>query len=58
MVTLCVTAVFWLLVSPLTPPVNQAQLIALTFGLGVPLGLVGVALNHWVQRDEARPRRK
>ena len=56
MLALCLTAIFWLLVSPLTPNVNADQLIGLTLAFGLPLGLVGVWLNHWAARDDRRRR--
>ena len=47
MVALCLTAVFWLLVSPLIPIVfSEAGLVIWTLLLGIPLGLLGVYLNH------------
>ena len=57
-VALCVTAMFWLLASPLIPIMfNLAGLILGTVVLGVPLGLVGVLLNHRAAASEARKRR-
>jgi hypothetical protein len=47
MIALCVTAVFWLLVSPLIPILFTGGELALwTVVAGIPLGLVGVYLNH------------
>ena len=54
MVALCLTAVFWLLVSPLIPILfSEGELIIWTLLLGIPLGLLGVYLNH---RAAANPR--
>jgi hypothetical protein len=61
MVALCVTAVFWLLQSPLIPILFSINgLILWTLLLGIPLGLLGVYLNHRAARSgpkQARPRR-
>ena len=47
MVALCVTAVFWLLQSPLIPILFSINgLVIWTLLLGIPLGLLGVYLNH------------
>lgn len=47
MLALCLTAVFWLLVSPLIPILfTEGELLLWTLLLGIPLGLLGVYLNH------------
>ena len=47
MMALCLTAVFWLLVSPLIPILfSEGALIIWTLLLGIPLGLLGIYLNH------------
>ncbi|HEY8742307.1 MAG TPA: hypothetical protein VIU62_04365 [Chloroflexota bacterium] len=54
MMALCLIAVFWLLVSPLIPILfSEGELIIWTLLLGIPLGLLGVYLNH---RAAASPR--
>jgi hypothetical protein len=55
---LCVTAMFWLLASPLIPIMfTLTGLLIWTVVLGVPLGIVGVVLNHRAAESEARKRR-
>ena len=57
MVALCLTAVFWLLVSPLIPILfSEGELVIWTLLLGIPLGLLGVYLNHRAAANPA-PRR-
>ena len=47
MIALCLTAIFWLLVSPLIPILfTEGELLLWTLLLGIPLGLLGVYLNH------------
>ena len=66
MLALCITAVFWLLVSPLVPydfTYHPGVFLALTIGGGLALGAVGIWLNHLAARAEGqrpiqrRPRR-
>lgn len=54
-VALCITAMFWLLASPLIPIMfTLVGLLVWTVALGVPLGIVGVVLNHRAAASEAR----
>lgn len=47
MMALCITAMFWLFVSPLIPILfTEGELALWTLVAGIPLGLVGVYLNH------------
>lgn len=58
MVALCLTAIFWLLVSPLIPILfTEGELAIWTFVLGIPLGLVGVYLNHRAANSPAGVKR-
>lgn len=62
MVALCVTAIFWLLESPLVPILFSINgLVIWTLLLGIPLGMFGVYLNHRAAMSggpkQVRPRR-
>jgi len=57
MVALCVTAVFWLLQSPLVPILfSIAGLVIWTLLLGIPLGFLGVYLNHRAAASSRGPK--
>ena len=57
MVALCITAAFWLLQSPLVPILFSAGgLIIWTLLLGIPLGMLGVYLNHRAATSPSPPR--
>ncbi len=57
MLALCLTAVFWLLVSPLIPIVfSEGDLLLWTLLLGTPLGLLGIYLNHRAAASPAKQR--
>jgi hypothetical protein len=59
MVALCVTAVFWLLQSPLVPITlfsSIAGLVIWTLLLGIPLGFLGVYLNHRAAASSRGPK--
>ncbi|GEM_PF-5381241 len=54
MIALCVTAMYWLLYSPLVPiPFTATGLIVGALLLGLPLGSVGIILNHRAARSSA-----
>lgn len=57
MVALCVTAVFWLLQSPLVPILfSLSGLVIWTLLLGIPLGFLGVYLNHRAAASSSGPK--
>ena len=57
MVALCVTAIFWLLESPLVPILFSINgLVIWTLLLGIPLGFLGVYLNHRAAMSSGGPK--